>query len=205
MRTSPRNQRINRMKKNEPIAAELSSDATPTGESWVMVGSVVGVFGTGGEIKVEPLTSFPERFAETPIVYAGPEHTPYRVLGAHPHKRLILLQLEGIGDINEAERLRGAILSVPASEIHALPEDHFYLHDVIGLRVRHANGQDLGFVRDVLASGGADLFVIGSLKTGREVLLPAVKAFIKSVDIEGGVLEVDPIPGLFDDDFDHAE
>jgi 16S rRNA processing protein RimM len=83
-----------------------------------------------------------------------------------------------------------------------LPEGHFYLHDVIGLLVRHVSGQDLGYVRDVLETGGADLFVISSLKSGREVLLPAVKAFIKSVDLQSGVVEVDPIPGLFDDDFD---
>ena len=170
-----------------------------------MVGHVVGVFGTAGEVKVEPLTSFPERFAETPVLYAGATHTPYRVLGARPHKRHILLRLEGIADMNDAEGLRGATLSIPASEIHSLPEDHFYLHDVIGLRVKNANGQDLGFVRDVVETGGADLFVIGSLKSGREVLIPAVKAFIKSVDIEAGVVEVDPIPGLFDDDFDTAE
>jgi 16S rRNA processing protein RimM len=205
MRRSPRNQSNNLKKKNEPAAGEQTFETSTPLESWVMVGVVVGVFGIAGEVKVEPTTSFPERFAETPVLYAGPTHTPYRVLAAHPHKRQILLRLEGITDMSAAERLRGATLSVPASEIHSLPDDHFYLHDVIGLRVRHVSGRDLGFVRDVLETGGADLFVIDSLKSGREVLLPAVKAFIKSVDLQAGVVEVDPIPGLFDDDFDTAE
>jgi 16S rRNA processing protein RimM len=205
MKTSPRNQGNNRKKKNETAAGERTADMPATQESWVMVGSIVGVFGTTGEVKVEPATSFPERFAETPVLYAGAAHTPYRVLGAHPHKRHILLRLEGIGNMDDAERLRGTTLSIPASEIHSLPEDHFYMHDVIGLLVRHVNGQDLGFVRDVLETGGADLFVIDSLKSGRQVLLPAVKAFIKSVDIQAGVVEVDPIAGLFDDDFDTPE
>jgi 16S rRNA processing protein RimM len=204
MRTSPRNQGSNR-KKNEPADDERTVDTPATQESWVMVGSVVGVFGTAGEVKVEPTTSFPERFAETPVLFAGADHTPYRVLAARPHKRHILLRLEGIGDMSAAERLRGSTLSIPSSDIHSLPEDHFYLHDVIGLLVRHVSGQDLGFIRDVLETGGADLFVVGSLKSGREVLLPAVKAFIKSVDVQAGVVEVDPIPGIFDDDFDTAE
>jgi 16S rRNA processing protein RimM len=204
MKTSPRNQHHIR-KKNEAAAGKHIDDADPAQENWIMVGSVVGVFGIAGEVKVESFTSFPERFAQTPVLYAGAAHTPYRVLGAHPHKRHILLQLEGIANMTDAERLRGATLFIPASEIHSLPEDHFYLHDVIGLRVRHVSGQDLGVVRDVLETGGTDLFVIASRKTGREVLLPSVKAFIKSVDLEAGVLEVDPIPGLFDDDFDTAE
>ena len=191
---------------NSPDAADLAPPALiPAEDEWVAVGQVVGVFGIGGEVKVEAFTSFPERFAETPVLYAGTRHAPYKVLRAHPHKRHMLLQLEGIQTIEAAERLRGLTLYIPADQIHALSENQYYLHDVVGLRVLHVDGRELGTVKDILSSGGGvDLFVVQNSQTGKQVLLPAVKEFIKTVDIPAGVLEVDPIPGLFDDDFEAA-
>ena len=190
---------------NSPDTADHIIPVTKEVEDeWVAVGKVVGVFGIGGEVKVEAFTSFPERFAETPLLYAGARHTPYKVLRAHPHKRHMLLQLEGTQSIEAAERLRGLTLYIPADQIHALPENQYYLHDVVGLRVLHVNGRELGTVTDVLLTGGVDLFVVESSQTGREILLPAVKEFIRSVNIPAGVVEVDPIPGLFDDDFETA-
>jgi 16S rRNA processing protein RimM len=181
------------------VAAD-TTEARTNDSDWVTVGNIVGVFGLRGEIKVESWSSFPERFTKTEILYAGPKHTPYRVLGAHPHKQHVLVQLEGITDVEAAERLLGQALSIPAEQIHELPGDSFYLHDLIGLEVVHTNGRKLGIVKDVLVTGGTDLFVITSVRSGQDMLLPAVKEFIKSVDISSGRLEVDPIPGLLDDD-----
>lgn len=190
-------------RKNSPDPADhVPPDAPATEDEWIAVGKVAGVFGIAGEIKVEAFTSFPERFAETPLLYAGARHTPYKVLRSHPHKHHMLLQLEGTQSIEAAERLRGLTLYIPADQIHALSENQYYLHDVVGLRVLHVDGRELGTVKDILLTGGIDLFVVQSSQTGKQILLPAVKEFIKAVNIPAGVLEVDPIPGLFDDDFE---
>ena len=186
--------------KSNPVVAADTTKARTNDSDWVTVGNIVGVFGLHGEIKVESWSSFPERFAKTEILYAGPKHTPYRVLGAHPHKQHVLLQLEGITGVEAAERLLGQALSIPVEQIHELPDDSFYLHDLIGLEVVHMNGRKLGIVKDVLVTGSTDLFVITSVRSGQDMLLPAVKEFIKSIDISSGRLEVDPIPGLLDDD-----
>lgn len=169
-------------------------------DDWVAIGEVVGVFGVHGELKVQPLTDFPERFAHTETVYVGDRHVPHRVRGAHLHKRLQLVSLEGIEDPETGAKLRGARLWIPLAQITPLPEDQFYLHDVIGLRVRHINGQALGVISDVLTTAGNDLFVVRDAPGGREVLLPAVKEFIKRIDMPAGEIVVDPIPGLFDDE-----
>lgn len=182
---------------NRPPAA--SGDGTGDSD-WVIVGQVSGVFGVHGEIKIEPYTSFPDRFAENHIVYAGAKRTPYTILAAHPHKRHILLRLEGITDRDAAERLHGMEVCIPARDIHELPDDHFYLHDVIGLEVQTTDGRKLGAVKDILVTGGTDLFVIERDESGREMLLPAIKEFIKLIDIGAGVMKVDLIPGLLDDD-----
>lgn len=178
-----------------------SARGTQAGDAgdWVAIGEVVGVFGVHGELKVQPLTDFPERFARTETVYVGDRHIPHRVRGAHPHKRLQLVSLEGIDDPETGAKLRGARLWIPLAQITPLADDQFYLHDVIGLRVRHVNGQALGVVADVLTTAGNDLFVVRDAPGGREVLLPAVKEFIKRIDLPGGEIVVDPIPGLFDE------
>ena len=102
---------------NSPENADHIPPATKElGDEWVAVGQVVGVFGIGGEIKVEAFTSFPERFTETPLLYAGPRHTPHKVLRAHPHKHHMLLQLEGIQSIEAAERLRARLSISPLTK-----------------------------------------------------------------------------------------
>jgi 16S rRNA processing protein RimM len=166
----------------------------------VAIGLITAMFGIRGEMKVQPLTDFPERFRQTAAVYVGDELDERRVLGARLHQRIVILRLEGVQTANDAEALRNKKLYVPASELITLPPDHYYLHDLMGLRVVHVDGTPLGVVRDVIQSAGNDLLVIQSARTGKAVLLPAVKAFVKDVDVTGGVISVEPIPGFFDEE-----
>jgi 16S rRNA processing protein RimM len=171
---------------------------------WVVIGEVVGVFGVRGEVKVRPLTDFPERFERTHTIYLGEQHTPRAVERAHQHKHMVLLKLAGVTDPAAAEALRGTALAVPTAELQPLEADRFYVHDVIGLRAQHVNGQPLGIIADVLPGPGHDLFVVHDTRSEADVLVPAVKAFIKSVDVAAGVVLIDPIPGLFDDEYDEV-
>jgi len=180
-----------------------SSEPRPTDEEWVVVGEFVGPFGIHGEVKLRPLTDFPERFERTSTIYVGDKRVPYRVEQAHMHKQLVLLRLAGIADVDAAEQLRGEQVWIRATELTPLQEDQFYLHDVVGLRVRHVNGQPLGVVTDVVSTGASELFVIRDPQ-GKEVLLPVVKSFVKQIDLAQGVILVDPIPGLFDEDYEEA-
>lgn len=166
---------------------------------------MVAAFGVHGEVKVRPLTDFPERFAHTSVVFLGDEHKRAVVEAARQHGRLVVLRLEGVVDVSAAERLRGTRLWIPAEELLPLPEGRYYLHDLVGLRVRHIDGTDLGIVADVLTGAGNDLLVIRDATTGEERLLPAVKEFVKAVDVAGGELTVAPIPGLLDDGSEDAE
>jgi 16S rRNA processing protein RimM len=183
-----------------------SSKQHPRGaaDDWVAVGLVVGAFGVRGELKVESLTDVPDRFNRLTTIYVGDAHVPHRVAGARPHKQLILLALDGVPDLTAAERLRGQRLWIPLAEIAPLPTDSYYVHDLIGLRVQHVNGASLGRVADVIAGGAGDLLLVRETPSGGDVLLPAVKEFIKSVDLAAGLVVVAPILGLFDEAADEA-
>lgn len=180
--------------------AKASSSHAPgsAADEWIAVGTIVGAFGIRGDVKIQPLTDFPERFERTPTLYLGDKHTPHAVVSARLHKRIVVAHLAGIDTATDAERLRGVTVYVPEAELVALPANSYYLHDLIGLRVEHVDGTPLGVVTDVVGAGGNDLFVVRTL-AGSEVMLPAVKEFVKAVDIAQGVLRVAPIPGLFDE------
>jgi 16S rRNA processing protein RimM len=180
----------------------MGTDIEP---DWLRVGTVVGTFGLHGELKVMPETDFPERFSRTAIVYVGTDHTRYGVRAARQTRGQVILALEDVDTVEAAERLRGAPVYVPASEAVALPADQFYLHDVIGLRAQRSDGTLLGTITDVYTGSGNDLFAVRDARTGREVLVPAVKEMIKRVDPRAGVVEMEPVAGLFDDDFEVAE
>jgi 16S rRNA processing protein RimM len=186
--------------------SKASSSKRPRGDAdeWVAVGLVVGAFGVRGELKVESLTDVPERFNRLATVYVGDAHVPRRVAGARHHKQLILLTLDDVPDLTTAERLRGQRLWIPLAEIAPLPADSYYIHDLIGLRVQHVNGMSLGRVADVIAGGAGDLLLIRETPGGGDVLLPAVKEFIKLVDLAAGLVIVAPIPGLFDEQADEV-
>ena len=77
-----------------------------------------------------------------------------------------------------------------------LPDGVFYRDDLMGLEVRDRTGRALGKVRDILVTGGADVFVIG--RVGEEVLIPAVRSICVEIDIQQGTLIVEPPAGLLE-------
>ncbi len=186
-------------------AGKQSSTPQPSGAdgSWVTVGQIVGVFGVRGELRVVPFTDVPDRFSQLAKLFAGDARIPYEIVNARPHKGQVVLRLRDVDTVEQAERLRGQDLFIPEAEIAVLPDNQYYLHDLIGLRVEDVQGVHLGEIADVQTGAGNDLFVVRTPRGG-EVLLPAVKAFVKSVDLAARVVHVDPIPGLFDADVEEA-
>ena len=178
-------------------------DSSASAGDWVEVGETVGVFGVRGEVKVRPLSDFAERFAVGATLYLGDEHIPHTITKARLRPGSHVLGLSGIESANDAERLRGQALAVPAGALAALAPDQFFQHDVIGLRVEHVNGAPLGVITDILSMGPQDTYVVRDAQ-GVERMLPAVKAFIKQIDLAAGVMRVEPIPGLFDENADEA-
>jgi 16S rRNA processing protein RimM len=177
----------------------MNNDAA-SDDAWAQVGEILGIFGVRGELKVRPLSDFPERFAVGATLYLGEQHEPHTITSARLRPGSHILALSGIESANDAERLRGKRLAVPADALAPLGADQFYQHDILGLRVEHVNGATLGVVVDIINAGPTDIYVVRNEATGAEHMLPAVKEFIRQVDMTARVMRVEPIPGLFDDE-----
>lgn len=156
------------------------------------IGQVVGVFGVKGQLKVEPLSDFEERFEPGASIWI--DQVEYRVSSLGWHKGQARIGLRGLTSVEEAEELRGKKLYADASVRPELDEDEFYAGDLIGLVAFDATGKRLGKVRSVVPSPAQDLLDVDG------VLVPMVKQFVQSVDVAGGRVVLTPIGGMFDEE-----
>ncbi len=167
----------------------------------LIIGEIVNVHGVRGALKVTPLTDDPKRFRTLKQVtvshqnHKKTEKKIYAVVSAVLAGNFVLLQLEGIDDRDKAMMLRGALLEIPREEAIVLPEDHYFIGDLIGCRVTESDGTVLGFVRDVFQTGSNDVYRVVS-EQGAEILLPAIGEVILRIDIAAGEITVKLLPGL---------
>jgi 16S rRNA processing protein RimM len=154
------------------------------------VGRIVGAFGLRGEVKVEPLTDFLERFGKGHKLLLKGEWVT--IESVRIHKDRPLLKLSGVNSVTEAEALQWEFLDTADTARPELDEDEFFTEDLIGLKVVTVDGQELGEVDDVLDMPAHDV-----LKAG-EILIPAVKEFVKDIDFDAKTITVQLIPGMIE-------
>lgn len=148
-----------------------------------------------GELKIEILTDFPERFASLRTVYVGDDAKRFSVESARLHGKAVLLKLEGIDSTQAAERLRNQMVQVPTEEAVELPKGELYLYQLLGLHVKSSTGEALGDIADVLDTAGAnDVYVVRNGE--KEILVPAISSVVKEIDLEKGEMVVELLPGL---------
>jgi 16S rRNA processing protein RimM len=105
-----------------------------------------------------------------------------------------LLLLKTVEDRTAAEKLRGMLLFVESADAAPPPPGGFYVHDIVGCRVRTADGAPAGIIEDVIGTPGSHLW---SVRDGDRVyLVPAVKEFIVSVDVASKTIVVSLPEGL---------
>ena len=141
-----------------PAHPQASGSADDPGEL-LEVGRLVAAQGLQGELRLNPLSDFPERFTVPGKRWlqgrSGPAKAVTLLSGRQlPGKELYVLRLEGVNDRSSAEALVGHALLVPASDRPPLAEGEFHLLDLVGLEVRLlADGRGIGRVTDLLHAG----------------------------------------------------
>ena len=108
-----------------------------------------------------------------------------------------VVRLKGIEDRNAAEDIRGMDISIYAKDMEELPEGEHYVRDLIGCRVVDIaqGGAEIGVLKDVIQNTAQSILDV-STADGKQVLIPAVDAFLRSIDEEAGIIEVELIPGF---------
>jgi 16S rRNA processing protein RimM len=178
------------MKGSKPGRVNSKAD----GPRYLVIGRVARPWGTRGELKVEIMTDFPDRFALLRKVYLGPRAVPFALEGFRLHKGSALLKLEGCHDRATVEKLRGQLVQIPIEEAMPLEQDEYYEHQIVGLAVWTAEGERLGTVDEIISTGSNDVYVVRG--EGRDILIPAIEDVVLEVNLAKGRLMVELIEGL---------
>lgn len=167
-------------------------------EELLTIGQITAAWGNKGEVKVFPLTDFPERFSELTEVFWTREQQQRKlsIVSARRHKDLLLVKFAGIDSINDAEGLRQGYLQIPKGQRKPLPEGHYYLYEIVGLTVVTTDGTKVGVIRDVLRTGSNDVYVVEREGSKDDLLLPALKTVVLDIQAESRVMTVDIPEGL---------
>jgi len=157
---------------------------------WAILGSVSGLYGVRGWIKVFSHTSPKENIFNYPCWYLlrDGQWREYRLLKGRVHGKGLVASLEGVSDRDQAAELGGAEIAVRRDQLPETAADEYYWADLEGLRVVTLDGDELGRVEYLFETGANDVMVV---KGERQHLLPFVGQVIRSVDLETGVITVD--------------
>lgn len=164
-----------------------------TKEPWVVLGRVSGVYGVKGWIKVFSHTEPPDNILEYSPWYLRRDgrQQAFDVLQGKVHGKGIIAQLANCPDRDVAAGLSGSEIVIERDRMPELAEDEFYWADLIGLQVQDINGQVLGDVEQLLATGANDVLVVKG-QANSELLIPYIlDEVVLAIDLEAGVMQVD--------------
>lgn len=163
----------------------------------IAVGKIIKAFGIHGDLVIAPMTDDLQRFTRLKRVFVGrDEHavTETHVTRVVLERRGVRVHLAGHPTRTEAERFVGSLLFVAETDAVKPEPGSYFIHDLIGLRVIDTSGNDIGVLTDVLRYPASDVYVID--RQGSEVMVPAVKEFIKNIDLERRTMTVRLIDGF---------
>lgn len=165
---------------------------------YLEAGEIVGTHGVRGEVRVQPWCDSATQLCSMKRLYWDENGAKPVKVRARVHKNIALVTLEGVTTVEEAQALRGKMLYAHRDDFR-LPKDRYFVRDLQGLSVIDADsGDEYGTLTDVSQTGANAVYHV---KTANgEVLIPAVPLIIKEVDVDGGVIKITPIGGLFDDE-----
>lgn len=172
-------------------------------EDLLQVGALTKTHGVHGEIKVFPMTDDVRRFKKlkSTILDTGKEKLELEIESVKFFKQYVILKFKGFDTIESIEKYCGKGIYVTRENAVKLGKDEYFIADLIGLSVVDADGviapcdNTCGVITDVIQTGANDVYEI-KLNDGRELLLPAIKECILSVDMESGIMRVHVLDGL---------
>lgn len=161
------------------------------------IGQIVNSYGIKGIFKVVPFTDDITRFDDLETIYIEKNKKLEKKIieEVKYHKNLVLLKIKGIDDINDTEQYKNCILKIERKDAVELPEDTYFITDLIGIEVYDEDEKLLGNLIDIFPTGSNDVYVVKD-ELGKQILLPAIGEVIKKVDVANKKMIVKLIPGL---------
>ena len=203
-RGNPKSTEIQKVRKVEKHGSGKArkTEKRQQGMEKIKIGKIVNAVALRGEVKVYHYSDYKERFEEIDNIlleHKG-KYEEYSIEGTRYQNEMVILKLKGVSDRNAAEALKERDVYITEADLRELPEDTFYVRDLIGCIVLNAEtGGKIGEITDVLQNSAQDIYKI-KLPNGKEALIPVVSEFVKEVDIEKKIVKIKLIPGFIDEE-----
>lgn len=164
----------------------------------IETGKVVGTHGVRGALRVQPWCDSPDFLCNFKTLYLknNGEYQPVKVKASRPHGNMVIMELDGITNIDMAETLRGKVLYLDRKSLD-LDDDRYLICDLIGCEVFNVDNNELiGKISDVSKTGANDVWHITNEKG--EFLIPAIEQVVISVDVDAEKVVIKLLDGIFD-------
>lgn len=165
---------------------------------YTIIGKIISTHGIKGEVKVYPLTDNLDRFDYLKTAYIGDKKIKVELERVKYHKNLAILKFREFNDINEIISFKDSFIYVDEVGKVVLPEDHFFIYDLLDSQVFDTKANLIGTIIDVLQGPSNDVYVIKGIDNHKEYLIPAVKQFIIDVNTLDKKVVIDPIEGMIE-------
>ena len=162
-------------------------------EKVVRVGKIVNTHGLKGDVKCIYLTDDMERFDDFDYVYIEDTEERLDIESIRYAKGMVYLKFKGLDNINLVERYKNKYIIIDESQMKPLEENSYFISDLIGLEVYDQEDNYLVKITYVYQTGANDVY---ELNRNKEMLIPAIKDVVKSVDITEGKMTIKKIKGL---------
>lgn len=165
----------------------------------IAVGRISKSVGIRGEVKVQLLTDQPRRFSKLKSVWIGEREESAEKLTIESSRIqgfTVVLKFHEIDSRTAADILQGRYVFISAKDVIVPPKGSFFIDDIIGMTVVSEEGEPVGTVKDILQTPANDVWVVQN--GTKEVLLPAVKEVIKTVDLKRKEVVIHVMEGLLD-------
>lgn len=168
-------------------------------KEYIESGKFVGTHGVRGGLRVQPWCDSPEFLCQFKKLFLKDNEgfSPVKVKTSKPHGNIVIMELDGVNSMDEAEGLRGKVLYIERKALK-LEEGQYLICDLIGVNVFDADtGVLLGEISDVSKTGANDVWHIN--RKGKEYLIPVIEEVVKEVNIDENKVIIRPLKGIFED------
>jgi 16S rRNA processing protein RimM len=162
----------------------------------IPVGKILKTHGNKGALKVLNLSDIPDRLRHCKTLFcmnnSGVEEltvTQYR-----SHDRFAIMSFENINSLSDGEKRKGHLLCIKEKDLSTLPEDTFYIHEIVGFTVFDESRRCIGKLKEIWQLPANDVFVVKSDHS--EILIPATKKAIKKISTDDNEIIVNGSYGV---------
>ncbi len=169
---------------------------------YYLIAKIISTSGNEGFINITLFTDFPEHLYNLKKVYIDffndkKEFIIDKVKGS---KDKYQIKLKNFDNAKDSEILVGKEIFIEEKNLLKLPENQYYIHDLIGSRVLR-NNVEIGKIKDVISLPANDVYIVED-ENGNEILIPAVHNYVESFDPDKKIMLLKPGEDLYDTDED---